>query len=141
MTPEQLKQQAAMLKSMSYDQLRATNPQMANMTDSQIQMSIQQLEMMANNPAMVKMAADQMKNMNEDDFENMRKSLDLDPNMLATGTSTGQGGGMEQIAVLPANVTSTMMSSLLTNPEQLNSIVKTMKSSPDYAEVSTRAHD
>jgi len=129
MTPEQLKQQAAMLKSMSYDQLRATNPQMANMTDSQIQMSIQQLEMMANNPAMVKMAADQMKNMNENDFENMRKSLD--PNTMPAGQGSSNNNTANGGNAPPPNLTSNMMSSLLTNPEQLNSIVKTMKSSPD----------
>jgi len=109
MTPEQLKQQAAMLKSMSYDQLRATNPQMANMTDSQIQMSIQQLEMMANNPVMVKMAADQMKNMNEDDFENMRKSLDSNTmpagqdSSISNGTTANIGN-----APVPPNLTSNM---------------------------------
>ena len=51
-----------MLKSMPKDTLRRTNPQMANMTDAQIDMSIAQLEQMADNPEMVKMASDQMKN-------------------------------------------------------------------------------
>ena len=134
MTPEQLKQQAAMLKSMSYDQLRATNPQMANMTDPQIQMSIQQLEMMADNPAMVKMAADQMKNMNEDDFENMRKSLDPNMSNVFGGGKINNGTAANSSEAAPPNLAdmqSNVMSSLLTNPEQLNTIVKTMKSSPD----------
>ena len=119
---------------MPKDTLRRTNPQMANMTDAQIDMSIAQLEQMADNPEMVKMASDQMKNIREEDFEQMRKSF-------APGSASS--GGSENGTTTAANTNSNntppnlagidpsnMMSSLLSNPDQLNTIVKTMKSNP-----------
>ncbi len=133
MTPEQMKTQAAMLKSMPYDTLRKSNPQMANMTDAQIQMSIQQFEQMAANPEMMKMAADQMKNMDEAQFNSMKSMMGG-----GTGGSSGggaaaapSGGGMatENIA-LPTDPTK-MAETLFSNPEQLNMAVKTMKQNPD----------
>lgn len=129
-----------MLKSMPKDTLRRTNPQMANMTDAQIDMSIAQLEQMADNPEMVKMASDQMKNIREEDFEQMRKSFA--PGAMPTA-GTASSGGSENGTTTAANNNSNntppnlagidpsnMMSSLLSNPDQLNTIVKTMKSNP-----------
>lgn len=65
--PAQLRQQAAMMKTMTADQIRGLNPQMAGMSDSQIAMSISQMEMMASNPEMMKTAMDQMKGMSSED--------------------------------------------------------------------------
>eukprot|EP00571_Detonula_confervacea_P016414 CAMPEP_0172303808 /NCGR_PEP_ID=MMETSP1058-20130122/5331_1 /TAXON_ID=83371 /ORGANISM="Detonula confervacea, Strain CCMP 353" /LENGTH=340 /DNA_ID=CAMNT_0013014805 /DNA_START=14 /DNA_END=1036 /DNA_ORIENTATION=+ len=142
MSPDQLKQQAAMLKSMPLDTLRRTNPQMANMTDEQIQMSITQLEQMAENPDMVKMAADSMKNMTEEQYNGMRNMMGG-----AAGGGTGAAGGGTNSAGNAANSNnataaggmannmptdpSKMMEALLSNPDQLNTIVKTMKQNPE----------
>ena len=58
--PEQMKAQARMMKNMDKDNLRRMNPQFANMSDAEIDMAASQMEMMASNPAMLKMAAAQM---------------------------------------------------------------------------------
>ena len=145
MSPEQLKQQAAMLRSMPYSTLRATNPQMANMTDSQIEQSIAQLEQMAANPEMVKMAAEQMKNMREEDFERMKNMMGgafgsapsggTSTSAAATTTSSSNGTASNNNNAAPPDLAgidpSNMMNSLLSNPEQLNTIVKTMKGNPE----------
>jgi hypothetical protein len=136
MTPDQLKQQAAMLKSMSPAQLRATNPQFATMTDAQIQMSITQLEQMAENPEMVKMATEQMKNMSDEQYESMKQMFGNgglgDP---STGTASGStGNGTAAPAGMPAGMPSDpskMMEHLLSNPDQLNTVIKTMKQNPE----------
>lgn len=127
MGPDQLRQQAAMLRSMPLDALRRTNPQMANMTDAQIEMSIVQLEQMAENPEMVRMAADQMKNMTEEQYEGMKR-------MMGGGGNGGVGGaGVSSMDADPASsdFSTKMMESLLSDPEQLNSMVKTMKKNPE----------
>ncbi|KAL7533488.1 hypothetical protein ACHAXR_005265 [Thalassiosira sp. AJA248-18] len=134
MSPDQLKQQAKMLKSMPLDTLRRTNPQMANMTDEQIQMSITQLEQMAENPDMVKMAADQMKNLSEEQYESMKRMVGgVDPgNSTAGGSDTlsANSPAAAGIAGLPTDP-SNMMEALLSNPDQLNSVIKTMKQNPE----------
>jgi hypothetical protein len=133
MSPEQLKQQAAMMRSMPLDTLRKANPQMAMMTDAQIQASISQLEQMAENPEMIKMAADQMKNMSEEQYEGMKKMMG---NMAGAGggaSSGGSGGGAATAGGMPTMPSdpSKMMEALLSDPDQLNSMVKTMKQNPE----------
>jgi len=132
MSPTQLRQQAQMLKSMPLDTLRKTNPQMANMTDEQIQMSIAQLEQMAENPEMVKMAADQMKNMTAEQYESMKNmmggGLNNNGSLSNAGSNNTAAAGMG--AGLPTDP-SKMLEALLSSPEQLNSIVKTMKQNPE----------
>lgn len=54
MDPSVLKANAAAMKGMSADEIRRRNPQMANFTDAQITQSIAQMEMMAQNPEMMK---------------------------------------------------------------------------------------
>jgi hypothetical protein len=49
--------QAQMMRSMPLATLRSLNPSFANLTDDQIKMSIEQMEMMASNPDMLRMAA------------------------------------------------------------------------------------
>eukprot|EP00934_Nitzschia_sp_Nitz4_P006103 Nitzschia sp. Nitz4//scaffold121_size67750//34985//36457//NITZ4_006068-RA/size67750-processed-gene-0.18-mRNA-1//-1//CDS//3329534351//6093//frame0 len=73
MNPEQLRQQARMMRSMPPDQIRRMNPQLANMTDAQILQAASQMEMMASNPAMMKMATDQIKNMSPDQLQQMQE--------------------------------------------------------------------
>eukprot|EP00536_Pseudo-nitzschia_multiseries_P009830 jgi/Psemu1/306854/fgenesh1_kg.286_\ len=60
MSPDQLRQQARMMRTMDPNVVRRMNPQLANMSDSQIKMAADRMDMMANNPSMMKMAAEQM---------------------------------------------------------------------------------
>jgi hypothetical protein len=57
MNPEQLRQQARMMRSMPPSQVRSMNPALANMSDAQIRMAADQMEMMASNPQMMQSAA------------------------------------------------------------------------------------
>eukprot|EP00986_Skeletonema_menzelii_P010288 scaffold5011_cov143-Skeletonema_menzelii.AAC.4 len=138
MSPEQLKQQASMLRGMPKETLRRTNPFMAKMSDAEIEMAIQQMESMASNPEMLKMAGEQLKNMSPEQFEQMKKmangsgiagagmvgsSADNNANTTATDTPVPAGG-------FPSDP-SQMMETLLSNPEQLNSMIKMMKQNPD----------
>ena len=137
MSPDQLKQQASMLKSMSKDTLRRSNPYMANMTDAEIDIAIQQMESMASSPDMLKMASEQLKNMTPEQFQQMKSmagssggimggSNDNAANATA-GTPAANGGGSG--VAMPTDP-SQMMEALFSNPEQLNSMVKMMKQNP-----------
>ena len=75
MDPSMLRQQAAMMRAMPADQVRRSNPMFANMTDAQIQQAIAQFEMMADNPAMMQQAAQQMKNMSPEELERQRQAV------------------------------------------------------------------
>eukprot|EP00587_Corethron_hystrix_P012681 CAMPEP_0113315418 /NCGR_PEP_ID=MMETSP0010_2-20120614/11094_1 /TAXON_ID=216773 ORGANISM="Corethron hystrix, Strain 308" /NCGR_SAMPLE_ID=MMETSP0010_2 /ASSEMBLY_ACC=CAM_ASM_000155 /LENGTH=171 /DNA_ID=CAMNT_0000171915 /DNA_START=13 /DNA_END=524 /DNA_ORIENTATION=+ /assembly_acc=CAM_ASM_000155 len=72
MTPEQLRQQAQMIRTMDPAALRQMNPAMANLTDEQVRASADQLEAMASNPEAIKMAQEQMKHMSPEDMEEMQ---------------------------------------------------------------------
>lgn len=128
LSPEQLKAQAAMLKNMPIETLRKTNPHMANMSEDQIKLAIQQMESMANNPDMMKMASEQMKNMDEKQFEQVKQMFQngATNNSTTASNSTGETSNMEDFAADPSK----MMESLLSNPEQLSSMIKTMKQNP-----------
>ena len=106
MSPEQLMQQAQMMRSMDKATLRQMNPQMGGMSDAQIEMAIQQLEMMAMNPDMVKQAADQMKNMSAEEFEQQKQQV-----------MGGGGAGATAGSVDPGNM----------SPEQLRQQAKLMR--------------
>ena len=82
---------------------------MANMPESQIKTAIDQMELMAKDPEMVKMAADQMKNMDEKQFESFKEML-----RVSDGASSSSS---DPAAQLPADP-SKMMEALLSNPEQ-----------------------
>lgn len=115
MSPEQLRQQSTMLRSMPFSTLRATNPHMAKMSDAQIEQSIAQLEMMANNPEMLRMATESMKGLTSEQLATMQEQM---ANIL--GGSEGGGGGGGDLG-----------SGLFTDPTKLNSAVKAMKQNPD----------
>ena len=140
MSPDQLKQQASMLKSMSKDTLRRSNPYMANMTDGEIDIAIQQMESMASSPDMLKMASEQLKNMTPEQFQQMKS-------MAGSGGMGMMGGSNDNAANATAGTPapaansgaagadmptdpSQMMEALFSNPEQLNSMVKMMKQNP-----------
>ncbi len=133
-SPTQLRQQAAMLRSVPYDTLRKTNAPMAHMTDSQIEMSIKQLEQMAENPELMKMATDQLKSMTEEQYESMKQMLGGgDGSEAAHSTSGGGANNNESMPQIDPsnNNNNNIMEGLLSNPEQLNSIVRTMKKNPE----------
>jgi hypothetical protein len=73
MSPEQMRHQAQAIRNMPPDTLRAMNPQFANMTDLQIQQAATQLEMMAENPELMKMAASQMENLSQEQIQEMMR--------------------------------------------------------------------
>ena len=82
MSPDQLQQQAQMMRSMPKDTIRSMNPQLAHMTDAQIDQAAMQMEMMAGNPELMKMASEQMKNLSPEQMQEMMKG----------GAGTGGGG-------------------------------------------------
>ena len=130
LSPEQLKQQANMLKNMPMETLRKTNPHMANMSEEQIKLAISQMETMANNPEMMKMASEQMQNMDEKQFEQVKQMFQGGVGASSNGTTASSSGDQLNMADLAADP-SKMMESLLSNPEQLSSMIKTMKQNPD----------
>ncbi|KAL7508375.1 hypothetical protein ACHAXN_009166 [Cyclotella atomus] len=129
LTPEQLKKQAAMLKSMPIDTLRRTNPQFANMSEDQIKLAIQQMETMASNPEMLKMASEQIKNMDDAQFQQVKQMFQSGGSTGPDGTptTTSNNNNMAELSADPSK----MMESLLSNPEQLSAMIKTMKQNPD----------
>lgn len=121
MTPDQLRQQAAMMKSMSKETLRSMNPLMANWPDSQIDMAINQMETMANNPEMTQKMVDQMKNMKPEEIEKLQKMA--------------QTGGTEGVDAMsgfdPKAMSQDPMQMLKnTNPAQIKQMLQMVKENP-----------
>ena len=58
MSPEQLRQQVQTLRAMLRDTLRQFNPTMARMSDAQTDASVAQLEQMAKNTDLIRMATE-----------------------------------------------------------------------------------
>ena len=61
-----------MMRTMDPATVRRMNPQLANMSDAQLRMAADQMEMMANNPSMMKTAVEQMKNMDPAHLQKMQ---------------------------------------------------------------------
>jgi len=136
--PEMLKTQAAAMKGMSMDELRLRQPQFNSMSDDQIRAAIAQMEMIAANPGMMNMVKQQMENMTPEQFEQMKGMVNSGavPGMADMISPSATSNGNDGTAALPANMAanmdpSQMMQGLMTNPEQLNSTVKMLKSNPD----------
>jgi hypothetical protein len=120
MSPEQLKQQAAMMKNMTPDQLRNMNPAMANWSDAQINMAIQQMETMANNPSMMKQVSEQMKGMKPEEIEKMQK-------MAGEGFPDGSTGGAGAEGGIPQNPMDMLNNA---NPAQIKNMLNMVKENP-----------
>jgi hypothetical protein len=123
-----------MLRSVPYETLRKTNPPMAHMTDAQIEMSIQQLEQMAENPSLMQMAAEQMKSLTEEQYESMKHMLGGGGAGGSGADGAGGGGGTASSTSGSTNAPidpSNIMEGLLSNPDQLNSMIRTMKQNPE----------
>jgi hypothetical protein len=112
MSPDQLRQQAQMMRSMPPEQLRQMNPQLAHMTDSQIQMSATQFEMMASNPEMMKTAVEQMKNISHEEMQNLQSQM---------GVGAAEAAGMMKD---PTKLLESM------DPKQLKKMLARVKNDP-----------
>lgn len=119
MSPEMLRQQAQMMRSMPPATIRSMNPQLAHMTDAQIQQAAAQMEMMASNPEMMQMAKQQMKNMTPEQKEQYQK-------MMASNGS-GAHAATSNTARPPTNPQE-MLANM--SPEQLQQQAQMMKSMP-----------
>jgi len=75
--------------------VRRRNVQMANFTDAQIQEAANQMEQMANDPAMVEQAAAEMERMTPQQLEEMKKQMvgGASGSILNGGGGAGGGGG------------------------------------------------
>jgi hypothetical protein len=73
MTPDQLRAQARLMRSLPPHQLRRSHPQLRHMSDAEIEQAATQMEQMADNPEMVRMAAEQVKNMSPEELERAKQ--------------------------------------------------------------------
>lgn len=122
MNPEQLKQQAAMMRSMPPHQIRSMHPQFSNMSDAQIEQMASQMEMMADNPAMLKMAADTMGSMTPEQIAEIQQGRLPNTGMGANnGDSSAPGPTMDQAANLLTNM----------NGKQVKQMLRMAKENPD----------
>ena len=125
MDPEQLRQQARMMRSMPPDTIRRMNPQLAHMSDAQILAAANQMEMMASNPEMMKMATEQIKKMSPEEIRQAQAQAAAGiPTPSTTTPSSGASPAMQadQAAQVLANMT----------PEQLRQQADMFESmSPD----------
>jgi len=134
MSPDQLRQQAIMMRTMDPSTVRRMNPQLANMTESQIKMAADRMEMMANNPTMMKMAAEQMKSMDPAQFQNMQAKMTEDGNYNnntasvddSVSTPATHSANNPTLSVNQAQQAAKMMQNM--NPEQLRHQAQMLKS-------------
>lgn len=125
MTPEQLLQQAQMMRSISKDELRKLNPQFMHLTDGQIEQSIIQMEQMAMNPEMLEMMKNQLKDMSPEDLEKMQKGIHQNGQGMQTPRSTAAG---TQPAIDPVNMLDNMTG------KQMRELMKMMKEKPEMVQ-------
>eukprot|EP00980_Cylindrotheca_fusiformis_P027963 scaffold22574_cov125-Cylindrotheca_fusiformis.AAC.16 len=119
MTPEQLRQQAQMMRTMEPDAIRRMNPQLANMTDEQIKASASQFDMMANNPELMKMAMDQMKNLTPEQIAAMQNGDPAQPNPNQPGVDPAS-----MLANMDKKQLRQMLRQLSENPEMMKQFAK-----------------
>jgi hypothetical protein len=142
MSPDQLRQQATMMKSMPKDTLRSMNPLMAKWSDAQIEMAIRQMETMAENPDISKRMMDQMKDMDPQELEklrNMAQNGTMENSVGAVGTDTGTGtgaGGMDPNALMSQDPMQMMQN---TNPAQIKQMLSMVKENPSLFKDMIRA--
>ena len=132
MSPDQLRQQARMMRTMDPSMIRRMNPQLANMTDFQLRQAADQMEMMANNPSMMKMASEKMKNMDPTELRKMQEAIasgNNNTNGFNTGnaysTTASQSAGTPTPSINQAKQAAKMMQNM--DPEQLKSQAQMLK--------------
>ena len=117
-----------MMKSMDKNTLRTMNPAMANWSDEQIDMSIKQMETMANNPDMMKMMSEQMKNMKPEELERMRKMASEGFGGDAGMGGAGGAGGADGMGGLGG--LKNPMDILNADPSQIKQMLNMVKGNP-----------
>jgi len=126
MSPDQLRQQARMMRTMDPAALRRMNPQLANMSDSQLRMAADRMEMMANNPSMMKMAAEQMRNMDPAQREKMTGGGgSSNTNTSTAGASSATSASFPTHTIDQAEQAANMMQNM--SPEQLRQQAQMLK--------------
>jgi hypothetical protein len=120
LSPDQLRQQARMMRSMPPDQIRRMNPQLAGMSDAQIHAAAAQMEQMADNPELVKMAADQVKNMSPEELQRVQQQQ---VGAAAAAPVAAQGYGTRTAA--PAETAANTLDNM--TPEQLKRQAEMMR--------------
>jgi hypothetical protein len=111
MDPAMLKMQVANMRSVSKDTLRKMSPQYAPMSDSQLDMAMSQMEMMASNPAMFKSFQQQLSGMDAKSFNEhvqMQKSNGSSSSSSSPAIDA-KGPNMQQASELMANMDSKSM--------------------------------
>ena len=112
------------------DTLRSLNPQMANMTDAQIEQAASQMEMMASNPELMKMANEQMKNLTPEQMEQMMKggagaggdASTMNPMAMGMGGGGNSNAKQQQEMTMdPAKMLETM------SPKQIKDMMTMLK--------------
>lgn len=131
MSPDQMRQQAHMMRSMDKNHIRRMNPQFANMSDAQINQVADQMEMMANNPAMMEMATNQMKNMDEAELQRMQAQARN--GQMPAGPPMGGNPNQSQqdMAADMANSDNPMKMLAGMDKNQLKNMMKMLKDNPD----------
>eukprot|EP00501_MAST-03F_sp_TOSAG23-6_P001976 GSMAST32.ASY1.ANO1.2060.1 assembled CDS len=134
--PGQLRMQAHMLKTQP-DAVRRQNPQLAHLTNEQLCAQAKQMEMLADNPNMVKMMADRMKNMTASEFkaqqEKVSKMTPAQIQAMQAGMSSGMSSGTSSNSTTSVPSSSTIGSQFDflagMNGQQLKEYFKTVASS------------
>jgi len=119
---QQLKQQAALIKSLPPAQLRSMHPQFAAMSDAQITQMVAQMELMSSNPAMLKAATDQMKTMTPEQIQQLQETGMPSPG----GSSNNNNASSSSSSPLDPS----MFLSNLTG-KQVKELAKTAEENPD----------
>jgi hypothetical protein len=122
MDPDQLRQQARMMRAMDASTLRRMNPQLANMSDAQIHAAADQMERMAANPTMRKMAADQINNMSRAEISRMQQQQQQ-----AT-LQTNNGNATMRPAVAAASTAATPPATITPTQQQADQAARMMAS-------------
>ena len=124
---DQLKQQAQMMRSMSKDQIRQLNPQLAGLTDAQIDQSIQQMEAMSTNPAMFEMVKNQVKGMTPEQIAMMQQQQQQQQHgsgvPLTSHSNSMMGDGAKMMENMDATQLKQMMKMLKENPDMLKQML------------------
>mmetsp|Transcript_60004 Transcript_60004/g.82149 ORF Transcript_60004/g.82149 Transcript_60004/m.82149 type:complete len:506 (-) Transcript_60004:347-1864(-) len=139
MDPETMKSQARALRAMSPDMVRRSNPQMANFSDAQIQQAADHMEMMANNPSMLKMAAQQMESMTQEQFESqvnshaqgnntgqVPSSAAASPGAASNNSSSSSPSGVSNSPAMPSG---DMLANM--DPAQIKEMIEMLKKNPE----------
>jgi hypothetical protein len=122
MSPDQLRQQARMMRSIPPDQIRRMNPQLRHMTDAQISQAADQMEQMADNPDLMRMAANQVKNMTPEEVQ--RATQTQGAGAQSTAAAAGYGTRTAKTQPGPQSLDGVSVDQLKQQAEMMRSMSK-----------------